>query len=479
MYRAENIYQDSSSNFIDGCALLSRSKSFHEHVPEPVQVRGIAGTKLPWGNRLCMLNNPFEVDRLAKTAAFMVPSAIYGITSGNTNEEKDEYWKRLLTNRPIAWYGDYDGWQTLSRRTEQVCPPRYPMERLQSEQWQPVRILPHIETTAAVVWQKGNYLSYSEAFWSAFIMVASETTFINDGGRFNEGEWDAKFAGKTSGFYAGCVGARFENTDEMDALLMIVLEKESAERVEKRQQVVNRFATVFDTQNATYNYELLRTTLDGIRLQKPEAKTVPWRGHFYSIVDLPNKGVAFFNRTIYKKRLTLTIELFLQYASTCGQKVWVICVGLGLGVWGINNEVQSAVMAQVYKELLSKADYDTIKYVEFSHLTKMKEAWEANKYSVGKKILWTKDALLTNYKENTVTDPDVVVVAMYAWDGMAFPGNEYWVGDLTGSGDPAAACCSNISELQNVLVNEHLRTSAVKVLPEGQKPRTSKRQRTE
>ena len=40
------------------------------------------------------------------------------------------------------------------------------------------------------------------------------------------------------------------------------------------------------------------------------------------------------------------------------------------------------------------------------------------------------------------------MVAQYAWDGNAFPGNEYWLGMLTASGDPAAACCSNVPELQ-------------------------------
>jgi len=35
-----------------------------------------------------------------------------------------------------------------------------------------------------------------------------------------------------------------------------------------------------------------------------------------------------------------------------------------------------------------------------------------------------------------------------------FSGNEYWNGHLSASGDPAAACCTQIPELQNAYINQ-------------------------
>ena len=34
-----------------------------------------------------------------------------------------------------------------------------------------------------------------------------------------------------------------------------------------------------------------------------------------------------------------------------------------------------------------------------------------------------------------------------------FTGNEYWQGLLSASGDPAAACCTQIPQLQNAYIN--------------------------
>jgi len=47
-----------------------------------------------------------------------------------------------------------------------------------------------------------------------------------------------------------------------------------------------------------------------------------------------------------------------------------------------------------------------------------------------------------------------LIVANYAWDCNSFPGNEYWMGSLTASGDPAAACCSTIWNHMNPVLNK-------------------------
>jgi len=53
----------------------------------------------------------------------------------------------------------------------------------------------------------------------------------------------------------------------------------------------------------------------------------------------------------------------------------------------------------------------------------------------------------------TGADADKLLVAMFAWDGNAYPGNEFWMNSLSASGDPAAACCSTVGELGNADVN--------------------------
>ncbi|GBP56389.1 hypothetical protein EVAR_32259_1 [Eumeta japonica] len=48
---------------------------------------------------------------------------------------------------------------------------------------------------------------------------------------------------------------------------------------------------------------------------------------------------------------------------------------------------------------------------------------------------------------------DKLLVTTYAWNGNAHPGNDFWLGNLTSSGDPAAACSTQVAELHNAHIN--------------------------
>jgi len=170
---------------------------------------------------------------------------------------------------------------------------------------------------------------------------------------------------------------------------------------------------------------------------------------------------SFLDTLVYKKRLAFVLEPFLIDANARGQEankqVFCAAVGLGLGVWAIPEIKieQNKLTIQVYADLLEKLDLPRIANIDFGYFNAQAHDLSLFKNRKNKNI---KISFSNRNPAAKLVGADTgkLLVAMYAWDGNAYPGNEYWDGQLAASGDPAAACCSTIAELQNPLINPYL-----------------------
>jgi len=145
-------------------------------------------------------------------------------------------------------------------------------------------------------------------------------------------------------------------------------------------------------------------------------------------------------------------------AAAAGRRAYVHLVGLGLGAWGLH-DAQGALMVDAYADILSTLKLPHVDTIDFSYFPD--NVCQCGGASSGNVFVSavpeTRPTIVfsrRNPAEPLPPSPEpLLLVAMYAWDGNSYPGNEYWVGSLSASGDPAAACCSTITLLQNPEVN--------------------------
>jgi hypothetical protein len=180
-----------------------------------------------------------------------------------------------------------------------------------------------------------------------------------------------------------------------------------------------------------------------------------------------------FNVHVFKHRMRMIVEPFLLEANARaaaeGRQAYVCAAGVGLGVWRIS-DAQPGLLIGVYADALRTLDLPHIAVLEFNYCG-----------SSGDGGLHTDDVVRAGRNDIRVlftqsrataarlTPPydDHLLVTSYAWDGNSYPGNEFWLGALAASGDPAAASCSTIGELQNPEINPERVCGAAAVAYDG------------
>ena len=297
---------------------------------------------------------------------------------------------------------------------------------------------------------------------SAFLGCSVQTYFINDGKRISDGKINKSIKHVESGYYIGMVGARFERENLMDWKYIIITKAQNTELngyinkvggIKKDDGKLLCHSMYGDTCLYTY------TSIEQNTLDNP-------------VLYIKLGYDKYFNINAYKKRLEYVFTPFFldanaRYDNTSTNKIYCHVVGLGLGVWQIDVK-QSEIYIDVLLDTLThltqyKNNIPNIEYVDLS--------WISDTFSENQKIkcsiLSAKfNVFLSNNDpasyETIIPDKTNfnmekhTLVAMYAWDSNAYAGNEYYDGMLRASGDPAAACCSTISFLQNPIINPNI-----------------------
>ena len=299
---------------------------------------------------------------------------------------------------------------------------------------------------------------------SALLATCSPTAVINSGSRHNKGVEGSKDAFVDRAFIVGLVGPRLHRLNVMEAQDLRILPQQNIQGSfygpQSEDTMGKLFAKFYDL-----NHFPLYEEVD--RLFKGEQVEGFKREQF-----VKGQHGEYFNKAVYEERVRISAELLLveadRRAAREGKKAYVHIVGLGLGVWKLLSN-QNTWYVDVFGKCLQRLELPNVSDIDFSWIGVNSVCGVEN----GQKI---KNVLVhfsqRDPYENVDKQDEKIIVSSWAYDGNSYPGNEYWVGSLWTSGDPAAACSTQVPELHNPLINRkmsgsnaHVATKDGKIIP--------------
>jgi len=310
-----------------------------------------------------------------------------------------------------------------------------------------------------------HYLSYPEIQLSALLSVVVPTVWINDGARDNAAIFGVGGFVRR-GTYVAQVGCRLKKPLVQEYELLIATREQNTAENGYGWEAPQEKHSDFKRRSIWAQWLLSRDSFPTY-----EEAMADRSGRYSQVAD----GVLL-DTSGLRKRLRTVIEPLVLAADNCaaakGLRAYVRCVGLGLGVWlgackTAKGELEvSLQQLTAYVEVVRRYSLPSLGVVDLSwfpngcakaavdlgildHPTQDNiedfEVQDANNQRVLLKF--------SNRNPASLVPDGHLLIAQYAWDGNAFPGNEYWSGLRCASGDSAAASCSTIGELQNPMIN--------------------------
>lgn len=296
------------------------------------------------------------------------------------------------------------------------------------------------------------HLSYDEIKLSALLSVSSYSAFINNGSRENRGIPTSSFSTiHPHGVVVGLIGPRLEKEDVMDWEDIIISKKQNVK--------AHGYGEPPKDHTADSSWRRMWADFYGIS-HFPLYNSVQNNADCSNYISI---GSLYFNKAVYSTRLTISFETLLfeaqSRASCAGTKAYIHVVGIGLGVWSLSPKQE-----QIFLEAFSCCLKRLAK--RLTHITDLDFSW----FSAQSLPQMVYEHIHIHFSKRSPHDSlpvehrDKLLVVSYAWDGNALPGNEFWDGALSSSGDPAQACSSQISELHNPHINPAVCGDNTKVL---------------